>query len=107
MELIRGLEETFQRINAKLNSNAKQELANLICTRDLQRIEHLFNSKKQRYKNGLNECRQEMLDQLIQKRNEQLNEVNGFKQSSQPNSLAQLKRFTYYHRIEYFYFVVP
>ena len=32
-----------------------------------------------------------MLDQLIQKRNEQLNEVNEFMQSSQANSMPQLK----------------
>ena len=91
MELIRDLEEKFQRINAKLNSNVKVESAGRIYSNDLERIEHLFNDKKQRYKNGLNECRQEMLDQLIQKRNEQLEQVNEFNQSSQQKSLTQFK----------------
>ena len=91
MEIIRGLEEKFQNLDSKLNSNSKQELANVIYKTDLKRIEHLFKEEKQRYKNGLNECRQEMLDLLIKKRNEQLNEVNEFMQSSQSNSLPQLK----------------
>ena len=91
MEIIRDLEEKFHNLDSKLNSNAKQELANVIYTRDLKRIEHSFKAKKQRYKNGLNECRQEMLDQLIQKRNEQLQQVNEFMESNQQNSLPQLK----------------
>ena len=91
MEIIRGLEEKFHNLDARLNSNSKQELANVICTRDLESIEHLFNAKKQRYKNGLDECRQEMLDQLIHKRKEQLNEVNEFMQSSQQINLSELE----------------
>ena len=92
MEIIRDLEEKFHNLDSKLNSNAKQELANVIYTRDLERIDHLFKAKKERYKNGLNECRQEMLDQLIQKRNEQLQQVNEFKQISQQINLSELER---------------
>ena len=91
MELIRGLEEKFHNLDSRLNSNAKQELANVIYTRDLGRIEHLFSAKKQRYENGLNERRHEMLDQLIQKRNAQLNEINEFMQSSQQINLSELE----------------
>ena len=91
MKIIRGLEEKFHNLDSRLNSIAKQKLANVIYKTDLGRIEHLLSAKKQRYEIGLNERRHEMLDQLIQKRNAQLNEINEFMQSSQSNSLPQLK----------------
>ena len=88
MELIKDLEKRFQNLDAKLNT--KVELASKIYSDDLERVHHLFSSKKEKYENGLNECRGEMLRQLIQKRNEQLEQINGF-QISQQNNLTQFK----------------
>ena len=46
-------------------------------------MDTFFDSKQERYENGLNECRDEMLKQLIQKRNEQLKEINAFMENAQ------------------------
>ena len=91
MELIRDLEQTFQNINTTLNSNAKVESAGSIYTNDLQRIDRLFKFKKEKYEKGLNECRDELLKKNIQKRDEELQQVNEFIQSSQQKNLIQLK----------------
>ena len=92
MELIRDLEEKFLNLDMKLNSNAKQELVDIIYKKDLEKIEHLFNAKKRRYKNGLNQCREEILKQNIQIRDEQLQQVNEFIQSSRQINLSELER---------------
>ena len=93
MELIRDLEQRFQNLDAALNSRAKVYAFYLNFNNNYNRINtRVFNeSKEKKYKTGLNECRQEMLDQLIQIRNEQLNEVNEFMQNDHQNSLSQLK----------------
>ena len=88
MELIKDLEKRFQNLDAKLNT--KVELASKIYSDDLERVHLLFSSNTENYENGLNECRGEMLRQLIQKRNEQLEQTNGF-QISQQNNLTQFK----------------
>ena len=104
MELIEDLEEKFQRINAKLNTNAKVESFGSVYSNDLQRIEHLFIKKKEKYKNGLNECRDEMLKLNIQNRDEQLQQVNEFIQSSQQNDLTQLKNLHNSIKLNYIVF---
>ena len=38
----------------------------------------IFDSKQENYENGLNECRDGMLKQLIQKRDGQLSQMNEF-----------------------------
>ena len=93
MELIGDLEQKFQNLDTTLNSRAKVYAFYINFNNNYNRINtRIFNeSKEKKYENGLNECRQEMLDQLLQKRNEQLEQVNEFKQSSQQNSLSQLK----------------
>ena len=103
MELIRDLDETFERLNAKIKYKgkvdlnikdqvkAKAKLVGRIYANDLNRIVELFGSKKERYENGLNECRGEMLNQLIHKRDEQLQQVDKFMQSSQQKNLSELK----------------
>ena len=103
MELIRDLDKTFERLNAKIKFKgnvdvnikdqvkAKAKLVGRIYANDLDRIVELFDSKKEKYENGLNECRDELLKQNIQNRNEQLQQVNEFMQSSQQINLTQLK----------------
>ena len=55
-------------------------------------IHRFFDStKEKKYENGLNEHRGEMLKQIIQKRNEQLEQINEFIQSTQLNSLTKFK----------------
>jgi hypothetical protein len=84
MSLIEDLEERFKRINAKLESNSMtnsiEETYQTECAR-INQIEFV----EEIYANGLNECRDEMLHQLITKRNEQLKEVNGFIENMESN----------------------
>ena len=92
MDLILELEAKFNKINNKLDSNSRVDLINNNYSKDLEAIHRVFDStKEKKYENGLNECRGEMLRQLIQKRNEQLEQINEFIQSSLANSLSQLK----------------
>ena len=104
MEQIRELEAKFKKLDAKLNTNENlrlnsNEKVKLICNGKVYSIYKNYNnsynrintkifnpSKQKKYKNGLNECRQEMLDQLIQKRNDQLEQVNEFTQSQDRNN---------------------
>ena len=93
MELIKDLEQKFQNLDATLNSRAKVYSFYINYNNSYNRINtRIFNeSKEKKYENGLNARRDEMLDLLIQKRNEQLEQVNEFNQSSQQNNLPQLK----------------
>ena len=93
MELIRDLEQKFQNLDATLNSRAKVYAFYINYNNSYNRINtRIFNeSKEKKYEIGLNARRDEMLDLLIQKRNEQLEQVNEFMQSSQQNDLTQLK----------------
>ena len=84
MDLIRDLENKFQNINAKLISNTKVKLIDINYFGDFEKINQIFNSSKQKkYEKGLNECRDEMLKQLIQKRDQQLKEIDTFMENKQ------------------------
>ena len=93
MELIKDLEQKFQNLDATLNSKAKVHAFYTNYNNSYNRINaKIFNeSKEKKYKNGLNECRVEMLKQLDQKRDEQLQQLKEFLQSNQQNSLTELK----------------
>ena len=90
MNLIRELENKFQKIEAKLNSNEKQELISGNYSNDIETINQLFELKEAKNKNELNECRDEMLKELIAKRDQELNQVNHHSK----DNLAQLKSLT-------------
>ena len=104
MELIRELEDRFQNLDAKQNSNRYLFYRNF--NNNYYRINtRVFSEyKEKKYENGLNQCRQEMLDQLIQKRNEQLQQVNEFMQSSQQINLSELKSMHKSLKQSYFVF---
>ena len=105
MDLILALEQKFDKINNRLDSNSKVQLIKNNHIKDLETVQSVFDlTKEKKYENGLNECRQEMLDQLIQKRNEQLEQVNEFKQSSQQNSLTELESLKKSLKQNYFAF---
>ena len=90
MDLILALERKFTKINNQLDSNSSADLINRNYNKDLEAIYSEFDStKEKKYENGLNERRDEILRQLIQKRNEQLEQINEFMQSSQQKSLIQ------------------
>jgi hypothetical protein len=92
MDLILALEQKFAKINNQLASRSKDETINSNYSKDLKAIHSFFDSTKEKeYENGLNERRDEMLRQLIRKRNEQLEQINEFIQSSQQNSPTQFK----------------
>jgi hypothetical protein len=76
MDLIRELENKFHKIEEKLNSKEKQELIGGNYSNDIETINQLFELKEAKYKNGLNKRRDEMLKELINKRDEELNQVN-------------------------------
>ena len=86
MDLIRELQEKFQNLDAKLNSNVKVESIRRVHSKDLERIYKCFDSKQQKYENGFNKCRGEMLDQLIQTRNGQLKKCNDFMENRDTNN---------------------
>ena len=94
MELIRDLEQRFQNLDATLNSREKVYAFYINFNNSYNRINtKIFNSlEEKKYENGLNECRDKMLKQLIQRRDVQLEEVNEFMLSSQQNSLSELER---------------
>ena len=87
-----ALEEKFKKIDAKLSSNAVIHLINKIYDKDVNRIEKFFNSEHQKYENGLNKCRDEMLKQLISQRDAHLNQVNGFVQRMGENHQKNLNK---------------
>jgi hypothetical protein len=92
MDLILALEQIFDKIKNQLDSNIKVDIISNNYSNDLEAIHSVFDStKEKKYENGLNKCRDEMLKQLIQKRNEQLDQVNLFIENSQQNNLTQLK----------------
>ena len=89
MDLIKNLEQKFKKINIALNnSTAKPDLIKNRFKNDLDQIQnkHLEPAP---YETGLNESRDEMLKQLIIKRNEQLKQVDDFFQAS-PAQLTNL-----------------
>ena len=87
MELIKDLEEKFRIYNDKIDlGNGTLELISSNNNLDCERMNTFFDSKQDRYKNGLNEFRDEMLKQLIQKRNEQLKEIDAFMENTQAAS---------------------
>ena len=94
MDLILELEEKFNKIETKLNLlNTKTELINYNYNNDIEAINRVFDStKEKKYENGLNECRGEMLRQLIVKRDEKLCEVNEFVQNMGENHRKNLNK---------------
>ena len=87
MDLILNLEQKFANLETKLNSlQPKTELINNTYNKDRDAIHKIFDSKQEKYENGLNECRDGMRKQLIQKRDEQLSQVNEFVQDMEPNN---------------------
>ena len=93
MDLILALEHKFAKINNQLDSNSRVELINNNYSNDFEAIHGFFDSSKEKkYKNGLNQCRDEMLKQMIQKRNEQLEQVNEFVQNMGENDQNNLKK---------------
>jgi hypothetical protein len=93
MDLILELEAKLNKINNKLDSNSKVELINNNYNNDIEAINRVFNStKEKKYENGLNECRDEILRQLIQKRDEKLGEVNEFVQNMGENHRKNLNK---------------
>ena len=91
MDLITDLENTFQKIEAKLASNDKTESISNKYSADFERINNLYESEQDRYEIGLNERRDEMLKELIAKRDHELNQVNEFIQNRHRVNLVELK----------------
>ena len=87
MDLIKSLDEKFKNIETKLVS--KRDQISINHNNNVSRIndDKLFSC----YEIGLNECRGEMLKQLIAKRGEHLREVNDFAQNPHPEALEELK----------------
>ena len=84
--LIKNLDEKFKTLDAKFKNldaklNSKIDSINRDYTNDEDKIKNL----QDRYKIGLNEHRAEMLKQLIQKRNEQLEQINEFIRNNEMN----------------------
>ena len=84
MDLIKELENMFRKIETKLDSN---ELIGNKYSKDLKKIKLKFVLKEANYKNGLNKRHDEMLKELITKRDQELNHVNAHPQENR----AQLK----------------
>lgn len=91
MDPIRDLENSFQKIEAKLASNDKAESISNKYSTDFERINNLYASEQDRYKIGLNERRDEILKELTAKRDQELNQVNEFIQNRHQISSTQLK----------------
>ena len=87
MNLIKSLDEQFKNIETKLVSKADQTSTNYNINISAIHDDKLFNC----YEIGLNECRGEMLNQLIAKRGEHLREVNDFIQNLPPEALKEIK----------------
>ena len=93
MDLILELEAKFNKINNQIDSNSKVELINNNYNNDIEAINRVFDStKEKKYENGLNECRGEMLRQLIVKRDEKLGEVNELVQNMGENHRKNLNK---------------
>lgn len=87
MDLINSLDEQFKNIETKLVSKTDQISTNYNTNISSINDDKLFSC----YETGLNECRDEMLNQLIAKRGEHLREVNDFVQKLPPEALKELK----------------
>ena len=81
MDIIKELEDKFKSIDAKLNS--KTNSTNQSFNAENDKIAESFSVLEDQYKNGLNEHRDEMLKQLINKRGDELQKVNLFKESKE------------------------
>jgi hypothetical protein len=97
MDLIKSLEEIFQKLDdSKLNRLVNSIYNNY--SKDCAKINNeIFASIQEKYENGLNEQRDQMLKQLIQNRDKQLAKVNEIKEIMEPDpkkSLTQLKSLT-------------
>ena len=87
MELIRDIEDKFQNIDAKFKSFWNSEVISSIHKLDCERVNTIYGStEEKKYENGFNECRDEMLEQLIQKRNDQLKEIDTFMENIKADS---------------------
>ena len=92
MDIIKNLEQKFEKIDAKLNNDSNINSINRISSVDSEKLNRIFHSTKEnQYENGLNACRDEMLKQIINKRNEQLEQVTNFRANSNQNDLNKLK----------------
>ena len=92
MNAFRFLQFRLEAINAKLDSKSNSNLINSNYHKDVKKINKLFDlSKQEAYKNGLNKCRDELLAQIINKRDQQLKQVD---ENKPKNSLNQLKNLS-------------
>ena len=85
MSLIQTLEEKFKTIEAKLNSNTKQNLITTNYATECNNINRTFDSLSKNYENGLNALRDFILKQLILKRDDHLKQVNERTQNTMAN----------------------
>lgn len=77
MDLIKCLDDKFLRINAILvNDDENIERIYINNNKLLKRISNFYDFLEEKYQNGLNERRDEMLKQLIIKRDQDLHQVN-------------------------------
>ena len=78
MDLITIIEKKLKLIGAKLNSGSNLQLISQNYTNDIDTINAIiFSSSKQaQYENGLNQHREQMLNQLNKERDAQLKKVN-------------------------------
>ena len=84
--LIKSLKSQFDIIQAKLNSTLHSEPIENKFIADLKKLNAIFNSsKEEKYKTGLNEHRELMLEQLRAQRDHELNQVNELKASPELN----------------------
>ena len=102
MDLIKSCEEKFDKIEKKINSNT--ELTANIYNNDVEKINKCFETKQEKYENGLNQYRDEMLKHLVEKRNQQLEKVNVFKQKTKLNGLSKLKNLADSIKLSYISF---
>ena len=92
MNAFRTLQFRLEAINAKLDSKSNSNLINSNYHKDVKKINKLFDlSKQEAYKNGLNKCRDELLAQIINKRDQQLKQAD---ENKPKNSLNQLKNLS-------------
>lgn len=89
MDLFKILETKFKTIDAKLAS--KTALINSCYSKEIANINQIFNASIQKaYENGLNLGRDEMLSEVILKRDEQLKKAN----NQTKNILAESLKFS-------------
>jgi hypothetical protein len=84
--IFKTLESKFKSIQAKVNSNSRSQAIRNKFTTDSAKLNALFSSSKQeKYKTGLNEHRELMLEQLRSQRDRELNQVNELKANPELN----------------------